>query len=122
MSNNAPYDSAQPASTTTAHTRRSLVVGDADSLSLQQKLMANGYVTRRATVADAAWAIKDFVPDVIIMVVARAEGDAENEAVALARRLHAEASTYSLPMVFVWSEDDRSLRAAAHYIGADDYF
>src|SRR5437763_560223 len=106
-----------------AHSRRALIVGDANSLSLQQKLTSHSYVTRRATVADATGSISDFVPDVIIMVIAQhSDGEAEHEAVALARKLRAEASTYSLPLVFAWSEDERSLRTAAQCIGADDYF
>jgi len=122
LSNNAPFNSTQQASSA-AHNRRALIVGDADSLSLQQKLTANSYVTRRATATDAAWSINDFVPDVIIMIVTHhANGEAEHETVALARKLRAEASTYSLPLVFTWSEDERSLRTAAQYIGADDYF
>lgn len=122
MSNNASFNSTQQASAA-AHSRRALIVGDADSLSLQQKLTANSYVTRRATVTDAAWSINDFVPDVIIMIVGtHVDGEVEHETVALARKLRAEASTYSLPLVFAWSEDERSLRTAAQYIGADDYF
>ena len=71
---------------------------------------------------DAPRAISEFNPDVIIMVVAHAGGDAENENVALARKLRAETATYSLPIVFACSEDEHGLRTAAQYIGADDYF
>jgi DNA-binding response OmpR family regulator len=40
----------------------------------------------------------------------------------LARRLRAEPATYALPLVFVWAEDERAVRSAAIYVGADDYF
>ncbi len=46
----------------------------------------------------------------------------EKEAVALARRLRAEPSTYALPLVFIWTRDDRSTRNSALNIGVDDYF
>jgi DNA-binding response OmpR family regulator len=122
LSNNAPFNSTQQASTA-AHSRRALIIGDANSLNLQQKLTANSYVTRRAMVTDAAWSISDFVPDVIIIVVTpHADSEAELETVALARKLRAETATYSLPLVFAWSEDEHSLRTAAQYIGVDDYF
>jgi DNA-binding response OmpR family regulator len=102
--------------------RRALIIAETAGLSLQQQLTASGYVTRATEIADAARAIHDFNPDVVIMVVAHARGDAENETVALARKLRAETLTYSLPIVFAWLEDEHALRAAAQYIGADDYF
>ncbi|MDT4896652.1 MAG: hypothetical protein QOH25_1729 [Acidobacteriota bacterium] len=102
--------------------RRALIIAETAGLSLQQQLTANGYLTRAATVMDAPRAINEFNPDVLIMVVAHAGGDAENENVALARKLRAETATYSLPIVFACSEDEHGLRTAAQYIGADDYF
>lgn len=123
MSTNAPLDSAQaPGGTTAQEARRALVVADESGLSLQQRLMVNGYVTHATTIADAGRAINEFSPDVVIIVVAHADGDVEHESVAFARKLRAETSTYSLPIIFVWNEDQRALRAAAQYIGADDYF
>jgi DNA-binding response OmpR family regulator/GGDEF domain-containing protein len=121
LSNNPAHDSQQHTVATTP-TRRALVIAEASGLSLQQQLTANGYLTRSAMVAEAARAIEEFAPDVILMVVAHAGGDSENENVALARKLRAETATYSLPIVFTWSEDEHSLRTAAQYIGADDYF
>ena len=123
MSTNAPSNRAQTAGGTTAQeARRALVVADEAGLSLQQRLTVNGYVTRATTIADAGRAIDEFTPDVIVIVVAHADGDAEHESVAFARKLRAETSTYSLPIIFAWNEDRRSLRAAAQHIGVDDYF
>ncbi|MDT5062641.1 MAG: hypothetical protein QOH63_3100 [Acidobacteriota bacterium] len=123
MSNNDANNPAQSAAVTAAaRPRRALIVADGAGLSLQQQLTANGYLTQAATIANAPRAISEFSPEVIIMIVAHAGGDNENECVALARKLRAETATYSLPIVFAWSEDERSLRAAAQYTGADDYF
>ncbi|HKC65823.1 MAG TPA: response regulator [Pyrinomonadaceae bacterium] len=123
MSTNAPLNSAQASGGTTAQgARRALVVADEAGLSLQQRLTVNGYVTRAATIADSARAINEFAPDVVIIVVAHTDSDVEHETVAFARKLRAETSTYSLPIVFTWNEDHRALRTAAQYIGADDYF
>ena len=121
MSNNPAHDSSQHTVATT-HPRRALIIAEAAGLSLQQQLTAAGYLTRAAAIAEAPRAIEEFSPDVILMVVAHAGGDSENENVALARKLRAETATYSLPIVFAWSEDEHSLRTAAQYIGADDYF
>jgi DNA-binding response OmpR family regulator/GGDEF domain-containing protein len=122
LSNNPVNDSSQPGIATT-HPRRALIIAeDVAGLSLQQQLTASGYITRAAAVVDAQRAIEEFSPDVILMVVAHAGGDSENESVALARKLRAETATYSLPIVFAWSENEHGLRTAAQYIGADDYF
>lgn len=121
MSNSSANDSSQTAAAG-VQPHRALIVADAAGLSLQQQLTTSGYVTRSATVADALRAITEFSPEVVIMVVAPAGTDAEHEGVALARKLRAETATYSLPIVFAWTEDERSLRASAQYNGADDYF
>jgi PleD family two-component response regulator len=102
--------------------RRALVVADAAGLSLQQQLTASGYITQSALVADASRTINEFKPDIVIMIAASANTEAEYEEIALMRKLRAETTTYSLPIVFAWTEDERSLRAAAQYNGADDYF
>lgn len=120
MSNSDANDSSQSAPA--ARPRRALIIADAAGLGLQQQLTAAGYLTRAARVADAPRAIGEFGPEVVIMIVAQVGGDVENESVALARKLRAETATYSLPIVFAWSEDERALRAAAQYTGADDYF
>ena len=121
MSNN-PVNDSSPQAAATAHPRRALIIAETAGLSLQQQLTAAGYLTRAATITDAPRAIQDFNPDVIIMVVAHAGGDSENENVALARKLRAETATYSFPIVFAWTQDEHALRTAAQYIGADDYF
>ncbi len=102
--------------------RRALVVAGSDGLALERQLASAGYATRAAPAPDASRAISEFSPDVVVMIVTPTGADAENESVALARRLRAETATYSLPVVFAWSEDERALRASAQYVGADDYF
>ena len=121
---NESDERAAEAATTTAPTRprRALIVAGSDGLALERQLASSGYTTRTAPAPDASRAITEFSPDVVIMVVAAAAPDVENESVALARRLRAETATYSLPVVFAWSEDERALRASAQYVGADDYF
>jgi DNA-binding response OmpR family regulator len=99
-----------------------LIIAETSGLGLQQQLTAHGYLTRAATIGGAPAALTEFGPDIILMVVVHAGGDSENENVALARKLRAETATYSLPIVFAWSEDEHALRTAAQYIGADDYF
>ena len=121
MSNNPTNNPTQPATANTAP-RRALIVAETAGLSLQQQLTSSGYVTRASTISEAARAINEFNPDLVIMVVTHAGGDTENETVALARKLRAETATYSLPIVFAWTQDEHALRTAAQYIGADDYF
>ena len=122
MPDNASVNSTQQTTGASGHTRRAVVVADLVGLSLQAQLTAHGYVTRTVTAAGALYTIHEFAPDVVIMVVAHTSGGVEHETVALARKLRSETATYSLPIVFVWREDEHSLRAAAHYIGVDDYF
>ncbi len=124
MSNYPANDSPGLAAEEAAPTRprRALVVAGSDGLALERQLASAGYATRTAHPADASRAISEFSPDVVVMVVAPAVADGENESVALARRLRAETATYSLPVVFAWGEDERALRASAQYVGADDYF
>jgi DNA-binding response OmpR family regulator len=122
LSKNPANDSSQHTLAAQARPRRALIIAETAGLSLQQQLTAAGYVTRAAPMADAQRAITEFGPDIVIMVVTNAGVDAESESIALARKLRAETVTYSLPIVFAWSEDERSLRAAAQYTGADDYF
>lgn len=124
MSNYPANDSPGPASeeAAPARPRRALVVAGSDGLALERQLASAGYATRTAHAADASRAISEFSPDVVVMVVAPAATDGENESVALARRLRAETATYSLPVVFAWGEDERALRTSAQYVGADDYF
>jgi DNA-binding response OmpR family regulator len=119
---NNSTERAAEASTAPVRPRRALIVAGADGLALERQLSSYGYATRTSPAADASRAISEFSPDVVVMVVAPGGADGENESVALARRLRAETATYSLPVVFAWSEDERALRASAQYVGADDYF
>jgi DNA-binding response OmpR family regulator len=121
LSNSDVNNSAQ-SEAASVRPRRALIIADGASLGLQQQLTANGYLTQATTVANAPRAIGEFSPEVVIMIAAQTGGDVENECVALARKLRAETATYSLPIVFAWNEDERGLRAAAQYTGADDYF
>src|SRR5215213_677126 len=102
--------------------RRALVVVDAAAATLQKYLMAYGYETLTTTTDAAPRAISEFVPDVAIIELHRGGISGEDASIALARQLRAEPATYSLPLVFVWAEDERAVRNAALYVGADDYF
>jgi DNA-binding response OmpR family regulator len=102
--------------------RRALVVVDAAAATLQKYLMAYGYETLTTTTDAAQRIVTEFAPDVAIIELHRAGISGEDASIALARRLRAEPATYSLPLVFVWAEDERAMRSAAIYVGADDYF
>ena len=75
---------------------------------------------RRRPIAQQA--ITEFAPDVVIIELPRGAAGVENDRLALARRLRAEPATYSLALVFVFSEDERAVRNTALNIGVDDYF
>lgn len=107
------------AMTKPARHRRALVVVDSEEPVLPQDLAVSGYESRTATTREARSAIEDFSPDVVIMEI---HTGTEQEIIALARQLRGEASTYALPLVFVWTRDDSSTRNAALSIGVDDYF
>lgn len=102
--------------------RRALVVVDAAAATLQKYLTAYGYETLTTTTDAAPRAISEFAPDVAIIELHRGGISGEDASIALARQLRAEPATYSLPLVFVWAEDERAVRNAAIYVGADDYF
>ncbi|MFN2454770.1 MAG: response regulator [Pyrinomonadaceae bacterium] len=113
-----------------ARPRRALIIAET-AATLPAQLAASGYETYTATMANAARAISDFAPDVLIIELppkhVEDADDIKNAGVegtelGLARRLRAEASTYALPLVFAWSTDQRSVRNAALSIGVDDYF
>ncbi len=120
--NSAPHTAAARGA------RRALIVADADA-ALQPQLAASGYETSAATLANAARAISEFAPDVAIIELPagthdgdEVEANNEDNGVALARRLRADAATYALPIVFAWSENEAATRNAALDIGIDDYF
>lgn len=102
--------------------RRALIVVDAATATLQTFLTAYGYETLTTTTDAALRAITEFAPDVTIIELHHGGISGEDMSIALARRLRAEPATYALPLVFVWAEDERAVRSAAIYVGADDYF
>lgn len=105
--------------TESARHRRALVIVNYSDPVLPQQLAVSGYESYSATTETARQAIHEFAPDVAIMEIHQG---GEKEAVALARRLRNEPSSYELPLVFVWARDDRETRNAALNIGVDDYF
>lgn len=102
--------------------RRALVIADANAASLQEQLADSGYEAQAVATETAQRVIAEFAPDVVIIELPRGTAGAENDRVALARRLRAEPATYSLPLVFVFGEDERAVRNTALNIGVDDYF
>jgi DNA-binding response OmpR family regulator len=104
-----------------AKARRALVIGDATAaVKLKGKLTAGGYEVLCSTPGEMARAAAEFSPAVVLFVFGAHEG--EGEIIAAARRLRATAETFSLPLVFLFRADERTLRSAALNIGADDYF
>jgi PleD family two-component response regulator len=118
--NIAPADSTR--ATAKHGRRRALIIADASATSLQEQLADSGYEAEAATTEDAPRVIAEFAPDVVIIELPRGAAGIENERLALARRLRAEPVTYALPLVFVFSEDERAARNAALNLGVDDYF
>jgi DNA-binding response OmpR family regulator len=87
---------------------------------LERQLAEAGYETRtRASANFDASEIAEFAPDVAIFEMRGGQG---SERVTLAHRLRAEAATYALPIIFLFHQDERTLRNAALSIGVDDYF
>ncbi|MBA3805914.1 MAG: hypothetical protein H0X14_09430, partial [Acidobacteria bacterium] len=117
---NSSIDGARPA--VADRPRRALIVVDAAAATLQKHFAAYGYETLTTTTDAAYRAISEFAPDVVIIELHRGGISGEDTSIALARRLRAEPATYALPLVFVWAEDERAVRSAALYVGADDYF
>jgi len=111
-----------------ARPRRALIVADAATATLQSHLAASGYETNTATAIDAARLIDEFAPDILIIELSGVKTDeagntiGDDNELALARRLRAEAATYALPLIFAWNTDERAMRNAALNIGVDDYF
>jgi len=120
LSSTISYEGAQPVASD--RPRRALIVVDAAAATLQKYLAAYGYETLTTTTDAAQRAILEFAPDVAIIELHRGGIRGEDASIALARHLRAEPATYSLPLVFVWAEDERAVRSAAIYVGADDYF
>lgn len=127
MSNPTLNNSASSANGV-ARPRRALIVADAATATLQSHLAASGYETNTATATDAARLIDEFAPDILIIELSGVKTDeagntiGDDNELALARRLRAEAATYALPLIFAWNTDERTMRNAALNIGVDDYF
>lgn len=116
----ASFDSVQ--STTGAQVkRRAVLIGGTGALGLCRQLADSGYETADATASTFAQIILDFTPDVVLIVLEK-EVDAENEAVAVARRLREKPATHALPLVLVYLEEERLMRSAALNVGVDDCF
>jgi DNA-binding response OmpR family regulator len=99
-----------------------LIIADANAAGLQEQLADSGYEAEAATTETAQSVIADFAPDVVIIELPRGTAGLENDRIALARRLRAEPATYGLALIFVFSEDERTVRNTALNIGVDDYF
>jgi DNA-binding response OmpR family regulator len=104
-----------------AQRRRALLVADdgADAPALRDKLAAAGLEVETASAAEAARRAAEAAPSVVVLAFGGREG--EGRMVSLARRLRAEPASFSLPVVFIFREDGRTLRSAAAHFGADDY-
>jgi DNA-binding response OmpR family regulator len=102
--------------------RRAFLVAD-DALSadaLRDHLAAIGFEVALVPTEEAARRAEESAPSVVLIACGSRED--EGKLVTLARRLRAEASTFALPLVFLFRADGRTLRSAAQHIGADDYF
>lgn len=100
--------------------RRILIVADAPIAStLERQLVNAGYAIRVAlSTNEAPRAIAAFAPDVLLIEITRDD----SERATLARRLRAEPATFALPLIFLYHQDERTLRNGALSIGIDDYF
>ena len=103
------------------HPRRVLIIaysraGD----SLPSRLAGTNYEGRAVRAEQAAQALAEFAPHVILI---EAEAGERGEAmVQFAFRLRAERATSALPLVLLFEQRDANLRALALRLGADDYF
>src|SRR5689334_1199197 len=101
---------------------RVLLVADegADVVRLRERLAEAGFETDAASPDEAASRVDELKPAAVLLAFGGREG--EGRLVALARRLRTEPSSFALPVLFLFREDNRSLRSAAQHLGADDYF
>jgi DNA-binding response OmpR family regulator len=106
----------------TGEAERVLLVADegTDDAALAGKLASAGFEVVRATADDAARRVKESTPAFVAISFGGREGEAR--LLSLARRLRTEASSFALPVVFLFDTDGRTLRSAARHFGADDYF
>ena len=88
--------------------------------SLPSRLAGTNYEGRAVRAEQAAQALAEFAPHVILI---EAEAGERGEAmVQFAFRLRAERATSALPLVLLFEQPDANLRALALRLGADDYF
>jgi DNA-binding response OmpR family regulator len=109
--------------TTDEAPRRVLLITDEDAAadSLRERLTAAGFAADSSDVESAPPRVAgESAPSAALLVFGEREG--EGRLVALARRLRTEPSSFALPVVFLFREDNRALRSAAQHLGADDYF
>jgi PleD family two-component response regulator len=101
--------------------RALLVVGDGvETDALREKLTSNGFEVASVSAEEAARRVAEMSPSVVVLAFGNREG--EGRLLSLARRLRSEPSSFSLPVVFLYGTDGRTLRSAAQHLGADDYF
>lgn len=98
-----------------------LVAGEgADVGALRERLAAAGFGADCLPPDEAAARAAELAPAAVLLAFGEREGEAR--LVALARRLRAEPSSFALPVIFLFREDNRALRSGARHLGADDYF
>jgi DNA-binding response OmpR family regulator len=98
-----------------------LVYGEeADVDSLRERLTVAGFAADSADVESAPRCVAQTPPAAVFLPFG--ERESEGRLLALARRLRREPSSFALPVVFLFRQDNRALRSAARHLGADDYF
>jgi PleD family two-component response regulator len=120
----APHDlrDAHHDSRKDAVARRALVVSDdgAETDALRERLTFAGFEVASVSAEEAARRVAELSPSVVVLAFGKREG--EGRLLSLARRLRSEPLSFSLPVVFLFGTDGRTLRSAAQHLGADDYF
>ncbi len=120
MSNAAQSNTAPRQSGHARTTRRVLVITHTQAgESLPAKLSGEGYEARTASGGQAARAIAEFTPQVVLI---EAEGGRGAGGLEVAARLRAARATAALPLVLLFERADADLRAQAVRVGVDDYF
>lgn len=102
--------------------RRILVVVDVGESVLAPELGRHGYEAQAVPLKRALETLKTFTPDLVILELYQGYVGGNAEALYLARRLRTEPELYATPLVIAWGEEQKALRQAAAYMGADDYF
>jgi PleD family two-component response regulator len=102
--------------------RCALLVADdgAELDALREKLASAGFEVTHASAQEAASRARESTPSVVLLAFGSRE--VEGHLLALTRRLRTEPASFSLPVVFLFRDDWRTLRSAAQHFGADDYF